>query len=91
MDKHWGNVNFDGSLIESIEKPRDLLRQWNMACMSYLFAQYIKNGKLTGAVDYKETKEYKKLYANNNSHEASLRLAAAKKLRAKMEDKQQLA
>jgi len=84
---NWGNVNFDGSLIEMHEKPKDLHRQWNMACMSWMYNNFLKKGKLTGAMDYKETKEYKKLYAKNNSHEAGLRLAAAKKLRAKQEDK----
>lgn len=79
----WGTVNFDGSLIEMHEKPRDLHRQWMMAAMSWMYNNYLKTGKLSGAIDYKESKEYKKLYARNNSHEAGLRLAAAKKLRAK--------
>ena len=87
----WGIVNFDGSLIEMHEKPKDLHRQWMMACMSWMYNNYLKTGKLTGAIDYKESREYKKLYAKNNSHEAGLRLAAAKKLRAKNEDKKQMA
>ena len=48
-----------------------------MACLSSIFNHYVKTGEIKGALDYKETKEYKKLYLNNKSHEASLRLAAA--------------
>jgi len=52
-----------------------------------MYNSYLKTGRLPNAIDYKESKEYKKLYANNRSHEAGLRLAAAKKFRAKQEDK----
>ena len=55
--------------------------------MSWMYNNYRKTGELKGAIDYKESKEYKKLYANNNSHKAGLQLAAAKKLRAKQEEK----
>ena len=79
----WGLVNFDGTLIESWEKPKNLHRQWNMACMSFVFNQFLKTGELKGTIDYKKSKEYKKLYAGNTSHVAGLRLAAAKRLRAK--------
>lgn len=57
--------------------------------MSWMYNNYLKNGKLSNAIDYKDSKEYKKHYAKNNSHEAGLRLAAAKKLRAKQQDKKQ--
>ena len=83
----WGLVNFDGALIEMHEKPRDLHKQWMMGCLSVVYNNFLKTGKLSGAIDYKESKEYKKLYAKNDSHEASLRLAAAKKLRAKQEER----
>ena len=59
--------------------------------MSWMYNNYRKTGELKGAIDYKESKEYKKLYANNNSHKAGLQLAAAKKLRAKQEEKRQQA
>ena len=87
----WGLIKFNANLIERWEKPRDLHRQWMMACMSWMYNNFRRTGELKGAIDYRESKEYKKLYANNNSHEASLRLAAAKKLRAKQEEKRQLA
>ena len=62
-----------------------------MACLSVVYNNFLKTGKLVGAIDYKDSKEYKKLYAKNDSHEASLRLAAAKKLRAKQEERKQQA
>lgn len=73
----WGTVNFDGSLIEKFEKPKDLHRQWNLACLSWMYNYYIKKGELIGGINYQQSKEYKKLYANNKNHEAGLRLAAA--------------
>lgn len=79
----WGTVNFDSSLIEMHEKPRDLHRQWMMACLSWMYNYYLKTGRLAGGISYKESKEYKKMYAKNNSHEASVRLSQAQKLRAK--------
>ena len=87
----WGTVNYDGSLIEKWEKPRDLHRQWMLACMSWIYNNYLKTGEIKGAIDYKQSKEYKKLYAKNDSHQANLRLAAAKKIRAKQEDKKMAA
>ena len=57
--------------------------------MSWMYNNYLRTGKLQGAIHYKESKEYKKLYKKNDSHEAGLRLAAAKKLRMKQEDKRQ--
>ena len=61
----WGTVNFDGNLIEKFEKPRDLHRQWNLACMSWMYNHYLKKGELLLGIDYTQSKEYKKLYANN--------------------------
>ena len=87
----WGLINFDAGLIEMHEKPRELHKQWMMACLSWMYNDYLKTGKLTGAIGYKESKEYKKLYANNNSHDAGLRLAAAKRLRAAAEERKKLA
>lgn len=84
----WGIIHFDGNLIEKWERPKELHRQWNLACMSFVYNNYLKKGgELSGSIDYKQSKEYQKLYANNQSHEAGLRLAAAKKLRAKIDEK----
>ena len=55
--------------------------------MSYVHAHFIKTKSIKGAVDYKHSKEYKKLYKGNTSHEANLKLAAAKRLRAKQDEK----
>lgn len=87
----WGQIKFDGNLIEQWEKPKDLHRQWMMACLSVLYNNFTRTGQLVGAIDYKESKEYKRLYAKSSSHEAGLRLAAAKKVRAKADDKKSLA
>ena len=46
MNHRWGSVNFDGTLIEMHEKPKDLHKQWNLACLSWMYNNYLKSGKL---------------------------------------------
>ena len=49
----WGIVNYDAALIEMWEKPKDLHRQWMLACLSWLSDSYRKSGELKGAIDYR--------------------------------------
>ena len=58
-----------------------------MACMSYHYNHFLKTGQIVSNLSYQETKEYKKLYAKNDTHAVGLRLAAAKSYREKQEDK----
>lgn len=79
----FGLIDFDPSLIEMWEKPKELRRVWNLAIMSSLSGGQLNWDDIKEfKMDHTKGKEFKQYLALNSGHAAEVRaelaLAAAK-------------
>jgi hypothetical protein len=97
----FGLIDYDASLIEMWEKPKELRRVWNLAVMSALNNEQISWEDLSDfKKPYTEGKEFKQFMNAHQGHDSEVRAEIAKEaakkkaerkkeaLLAKMKEKQ---
>ena len=84
----FGLIDYDPSLIEQWERPKELHRMWNLSVMSTLMAGNIKWEELEPyRRKYTEGKEYKAFLARDAGHESNIRSELAKEAAKKRDER----